>query len=166
MISLTHLPLMTILSLLSFFLQKKKSRAGTPFLTGHQMTAPLAVFLRLSFRAALVRFYFMAGCIGQACAWPFLLTVVPTRYISRLPKFGTFAWRFIHINRIDPMKTSENPHVQNPSASLPDKKIISRFVLFKKTSVGRLLICQNLDFDQAIEIDASLIKFQKFEVSL
>ena len=76
--------------------QKTKVGPSTPNNIGHQKATINVVFLCPSFSAALCRIYsVMAGCVGQAKAWPVPMPVLRTPY-SPPPNYLNNRRRFIH----------------------------------------------------------------------
>jgi hypothetical protein len=91
----------------------------TPFNQGLKMTAPFAVFFRLSFRTALIRFYsVMAGLFGQPHGWPLLDAVVRTHSNPSPKSFEPLSVGLsILLSRITAMINNSNraSSAQNPS---------------------------------------------------
>ncbi len=114
-------------SILSLPLTHSAVGIGTPFELGQKMTAPLAVFFRLSCRAVLVRFIsVMAGLFGQPHGWPRLVAVVPTHSNPPPKSLEPLRGGLSTLTRINRMKTSSmGSHAQNPQT-----KTVSLFDCF------------------------------------
>ena len=152
-------------SILSSPLTHSAVGIGTLFLEGQKMTAPLAVFFRLSFRAALVRFTsVMAGLFGLPSGRPRLLAVVPTHSNPPPKSLEPLRGGYSIFRRINRMNTNFPGH--QSAQQNPQTKTVSLFDCF----LHRRQIAFNIPGTKAERIKrhhpAVIVKFVGFEASM
>ncbi len=135
--------------------KKRTVGIATPFLTGLKMTATLAVFFRLSFRAALVRLSSMAALFGQPNGWPFQLTVVASHLTPSPKSLQPFRGGLSLFNWIIAMNT----HSTGPNCAQKPTPVFT-IVLYRR------VIAIGVSFQVALRFKkfypASQIKFAGF----